>query len=347
VGLGVRYTPEPANGRINTPSDLDIRPEFPVLSVVIPFYNESGNLPELFRRLTATLGSIGEEYEIVCVDDGSRDDTWAQLRQARESDLRIKLVRLSRNFGKEIALSAGLRHARGAAVVTLDADLQHPPELIAEFVARWREGNQMVYAVRQSTQRETWLRTLFARTYYWLFRKISDLNLPPGAGDFRLLDRKVVDALNAMPERTRFMKGLFAWVGFQQVGVPFTVAPRGTGKTGWSLRKLWRFAIDGVTAFSTLPLRVWSLLGFVVSLLSLFYGLFLVVRTLIFGIDVPGYASLMVVSLFIGGVQLISLGVIGEYVGRVFEEVKRRPLYLVSESHGVGEPSAADKAVSL
>ncbi|HEY0721862.1 MAG TPA: glycosyltransferase family 2 protein [Gammaproteobacteria bacterium] len=306
-----------------------------MLSVVIPFYNESGNIPELFRRLDEVLSRHAPEYEVIGVDDGSRDDTFLRLLAEREKNPRIKLVRLSRNFGKEIALSAGLQHTRGEAVVTMDADLQHPPELIPEFLAHWREGYKMVYAARQSAQRETWLHTLFAKVFYWLFAKISHLELPKGAGDFRLLDRRVVDALNAMPERTRFMKGLFAWVGFSQIGVPFVPPERFSGKSGFSFHRLWHFAIDGVAAFSTVPLRVWSLLGLLISALSLIYGAFLVIRTLAFGIDVPGYASLMVSTLFIGGIQLISLGVIGEYLGRVFEEVKHRPLYLISETHGL------------
>ncbi|HEY0635210.1 MAG TPA: glycosyltransferase family 2 protein [Gammaproteobacteria bacterium] len=319
-----------------------------MLSVVIPFYNESGNIPELFRRLDAVLSCHSPDYEVIGVDDGSRDDTFLRLLVEHEKNSRIKLVRLSRNFGKEIALSAGLQHARGEAVVTMDADLQHPPELIPEFLAHWREGYKMVYAARQSAQRETWLHTLFAKFFYWFFARISQLELPKGAGDFRLLDRRVVDALNAMPERTRFMKGLFAWVGFSQLGVPFVPPERFAGKSGFSLRRLWHFAIDGVAAFSTVPLRVWSLLGLLISALSLVYGAFLVIRTLAFGIDVPGYASLMVSTLFIGGIQLISLGVIGEYLGRVFEEVKRRPLYLVSETRGIDtDPTHPGASASL
>lgn len=312
-----------------------------MLSIVIPFYNESGNIPELFRRIDEVMSRHAPDYEVVGVDDGSRDDTFLLLLAERDKNPHLKLLRLSRNFGKEIALSAGLQHASGVAVVTMDADLQHPPELIPEFLAHWREGYKMVYATRISAKRETWLHTLFAKTFYWLFAHISHLDLPKGAGDFRLLDRRVVDALNAMPERTRFMKGLFAWVGFRQMGVPFVPPERFSGRSGFSFRRLWRFAIDGVAAFSTVPLRVWSLLGLIISALSLAYGAFLVIRTLAFGIDVPGYASLMVSTLFIGGIQLISLGVIGEYLGRVFEEVKRRPLYLVSETHGLGTPVAA------
>jgi len=311
-----------------------------MLSVVIPFYNESGNIAELFRRIDAVLSSHAPDYEVICVDDGSRDDTFARLLAAREQNGRIKLVRLSRNFGKEIALSAGLQHARGEVVVTMDADLQHPPELIPEFLARWREGYQMVYAQRQSATRETWLRTLFAKSFYWLFAKSSKLKLPKGAGDFRLLDRRVVDAINAMPERTRFMKGLFAWVGFRQIGIPFVPPERFSGKSGFSFLRLGHFALDGMAAFSTLPLRVWSLIGLLISSLAFAYGAYLAIRTIIYGIDLPGYASVMVSILFIGGVQLIGLGVIGEYLGRVFEEVKCRPLYLVSESHGI---DASDK----
>jgi glycosyltransferase involved in cell wall biosynthesis len=309
-----------------------------VLSVVIPFYNEAGNIPELFRRLDEVLSVHAPDYEIIGVDDGSRDDTFARLRIERELNPRIKLLRLSRNFGKEIALTAGLQHARGEAVVTMDADLQHPPEVIPEFLARWRQGYKMVYAARQSAKRETWLHTLFARAFYRIFASISNLQLPKGAGDFRLLDRCVVDALNAMPERTRFMKGLFAWVGYSQIGVPFTPPERFSGKSSFRFYRLWHFAIDGVAAFSTVPLRVWSVVGLVISALSFAYGSFLVIRTLAFGVDVPGWATLVVSVLFIGGVQLISLGVIGEYLGRVFEEVKRRPLYLVSEAHGVDSP---------
>lgn len=305
-----------------------------MISLVIPFYNEAANVPALFARIEALFAGRGEEYEVICVDDGSRDDTFDRLLERRRANPRVKLLRFSRNFGKEKAVTAGLRHVRGEAAVILDADLQHPPELIPEMIERWREGYQMVYAMRQSEGREGIVRTLAAKAYYWAFSRIADLSLPRGAGDFRLLDRRVVEALNSLPERTRFMKGLFAWVGFRHIGVPFTPPPRLAGESGWSLRQLWRFALDGVTAFSTLPLRVWSLLGGAVAAASLLYGGYLAVRALAFGVEVPGYASLMVASLFIGGVQLIGLGVLGEYLGRVFDEVKQRPLYLVSESHG-------------
>jgi len=274
--------------------------------------------------------------EVVFVDDGSTDDTLDVLRHRHRTDPRIKAVSLSRNFGKDIALAAGLRHARGRAVVLMDADLQHPPELIADFIARWREGYQLVYGERRNRRQEGVLRRMSANLFYRIFARIGEIRLPQGAGDFCLLDRKVVDALNAMQERTRFAKGFYAWVGFRQAGISYDVAERHAGSSTWSFWKLWTFAIDGLTAFSNLPLRVWSYLGFAISLLALAYGTVILFGTLAHGTDVPGYPSLMVALTFFAGVQLISLGVIGEYLGRIFTEVKRRPLYLVAETLGVG-----------
>ncbi|MGE5547498.1 MAG: glycosyltransferase family 2 protein [Solirubrobacterales bacterium] len=310
----------------------------PVLSLVIPMFNESGNVDRLFERLEVVLKDIGVPYEIVCVDDGSRDDTVARVVEHNRRDARIKIVELSRNFGKELALTAGLQHTSGEAVVMIDADLQHPPEMIKDMLAKWRDGYEMVIAVRRDRENESAIKRLFAQSFYWLFERISEIRLPPGAGDFRLLDRKVVDVLNAMPEHTRFMKGLYAWVGFKQVTMPYDVAPRAAGETKFNLLRLWRLAIDGITSFTAVPLKVWTFVGMLAAFFGLFYGLVIIAKTLVLGIDVPGYASLMVAVLFFGGIQLISLGVIGEYLGRVFSEVKQRPLYVVRNAIGFVEP---------
>lgn len=306
----------------------------PVLSLVVPMFNESANLDKLFARLAQVMADIGEEYEIVCVDDGSRDDSVARALEHRQRDGRIKVVELSRNFGKELALTAGLHHACGRAVVMIDADLQHPPELIKDMLAQWRQGFEMVIAVRRDRQGESAFKRLAAKAFYDLFGRVSEVRLPPGAGDFRLLDRKVVDVLNAMPEHSRFMKGLYAWVGFRQTILSFDVAERAHGETKFNLFRLYRLAIDGITSFTSVPLKVWTFAGMLVAGFALLYGFVFVIKTLILGIDVPGYPSLIVAITFFSGVQLISLGVIGEYLGRVFSEVKNRPLFVVREAHG-------------
>ena len=234
-------------------------------------------------------------------------------------------------------MAAGLRAARGDIVVLMDGDLQHPPELIPEMLARWQQGAKMVTAVRRSRETDPWLRRQLSRGFYGLFKRVSEVALEEGGGDFRLFDRAVVDAINSLPERTRFMKGITSWVGFRQETIDFEPAERAAGASAWSLLRLLRYAIDGLSAFSTLPLRVWSMIGIVISGLSVLYGGFLVVRTAVLGIDVPGYASIIVSVLFLSGIQLISLGVLGEYVGRIFTEVKQRPLYLVSERIGFDE----------
>ncbi|MBB6251606.1 glycosyltransferase family 2 protein [Nitrospirillum iridis] len=314
------------------------------LSVVIPMHNEEANLAALFLRLIPVLEDIGLPFEIICVDDGSRDGTFAALafHQAREP--RLKLLRLSRNFGKEAAMSAGLRHASGDAVILMDGDLQHPPEIIITFVEQWRQGMQMVYGVRASRLTDPWMRRFLTKVYYRLLDNMSEVTLPRGAGDFRLLDRSVVDALNAMPERNRFMKGLFSWVGFRQVAVPFEVAQRHAGASTFNFWRLLRFGLDGVASFSNVPLRVWSWLGIALSVPSFFYGVVIITKTIMFGRDTPGYASLMVAVLFLGGLQLIGLGVLGDYLGRVFTEVKGRPMYLVNEKVGFDDAPPADRS---
>lgn len=304
------------------------------LSVVVPLYNEELNIDYLFERLRSVLSCLNMTYEIVCVNDGSRDNTLGCLIEHHHQDHRIKVVNLSRNYGKEIALSAGLDHATGEAVVPIDADLQDPPELIEQLVEKWREGYDVVYATRRSRQGESWLKRFTANAFYRVIDSISRVPIPRDTGDFRLLDRHVVEAIKQLPERNRFMKGLFAWVGFKQTSVLFDRPSRHKGETKWNYWRLWNFALDGITSFSLLPLKVWSYIGLLVAIPSFFYASFLVLRTLLFGADLPGYASTMVAVLFLGGVQLVSLGVIGEYLARVYEEVKGRPLYLVRETYG-------------
>ncbi|MEA5538101.1 glycosyltransferase family 2 protein [Limnoraphis robusta Tam1] len=309
-------------------------PHSVVLSVVVPCYNEEPNLDSLFERLVTVLEPLDLTYEIVCVNDGSRDQTLKGLVEHHHRNPNIKVVNFSRNFGKEIALTAGIEYATGQAIVPIDADLQDPPELIGELLKKWREGYDVVYCKRRSRQGESWLKKITANAFYRVIEKMTSVAIPRDTGDFRLMDRRVVDALKQLPETHRFMKGLFAWVGFQQTFIEYDRPPRFQGTTKWNYWKLWNLAIEGITSFSSMPLRVWSYLGLFISLLAFVYGSFLIIRTLILGIDVPGYASLMVAILFLGGIQLLTLGIIGEYLSRVHDEVKRRPLYLVRDCYG-------------
>lgn len=304
------------------------------LSIVVPVHNEAEALPHLFRRLDDVLRAEGISYEIICVDDGSTDNTVEVLKQAGRKDPRIKTLVLSRNFGKEAALTAGLDAARGDAVVPMDADLQDPPEIIPKFLEHWRSGYDVVYAVRSDRGRDAWLKRSSSRGFYRVMHRLAGIEIPDNAGDFRLMDRRVVEAIRGLRERNRFMKGIFAWVGFPAVAVEYARPERVAGTTKFSYWRLWNFAIDGITGFSTLPLRLAGYVGLLVALLSLAYAAWLVVRTLVWGIDVPGYASVMVAVLFIGGVQMIMLGIIGEYLGRVFQETKGRPLYVVADRLG-------------
>lgn len=304
------------------------------LSLIIPMHNEAPVLDALFERLDATVGGLKLALEIICIDDGSRDDTLERLRLRAATDARIRAISLSRNFGKEAALTAGLEAATGQMIVPLDADLQDPPELIAEFVTLWEQGYDVVYGVRSDRSSDTPLKRTTADLFYRLFNSVSDYPIPASTGDFRLMDRCVVEALNRLPERNRFMKGLFAWVGFKQVGVAYVRPARLAGETAWGYRKLFRFAVDGVTAFTTVPLRIWTLVGIGAAIAALITGVGLIVRVLIVGRDVPGYASLMVALLFGFALQMIALGVMGEYIGRMYQEVKGRPTYLVKDRIG-------------
>jgi glycosyltransferase involved in cell wall biosynthesis len=306
----------------------------PVLSIVVPMHNEQANLDHLFQRLADVLDRLNLSYEIICIDDGSRDRTLPLLVKYHFTDSRIKVISFSRNFGKEIALTAGIDYASGDAVIPIDADLQDPPELIEALIGKWREGFDVVYATRRSRLGESWMKRLTAGGFYRVIDKIGSVTIPRDTGDFRLLDRRVVDVLKQLPERTRFMKGLFSWVGFRQTSILFDRAQRFQGRSSWNYWRLWNFAVDGITSFSLIPLKVWGYVGIVLSLLAFVYATFLIIRTLMLGVDVPGYASLMVAVLFLGGVQLITLGILGEYLGRVYEEVKGRPLYLVRDRYG-------------
>lgn len=306
----------------------------PTLSIVVPMYNEQDSLEAFFKRTQRALQTVTGSYEIVCVNDGSRDLTLAKLRTLSAQDPRIKVVALSRNFGKEIALSAGLDHATGDAVIPMDADLQDPPEVIPLMLAKWRAGAKLVLAKRRDRSTDTWLKRMTANGAYWLFSKLTDPQIPQNVGDFRLMDREVVDAITRLPERTRFMKGLFTWVGYEPEYVEYDRESRASGDTKWNYWKLWNFAIDGITSFSSLPLRIWSYIGFAISFAALGYLGLIVTKTFVFGLDVPGYASLMSVILFFNGISLIGIGVIGEYLGRIFTEVKARPLYIVADKIG-------------
>jgi glycosyltransferase involved in cell wall biosynthesis len=303
-------------------------------SLIVPMFNEEACLPAFFATARPLLDSLGMDWEIVCVDDGSRDGTVARVLAERLGEPRIKLARLARNFGKESALSAGLSLASGDVVAPIDADLQDPPELIAEFLAKWEQGYDVVYGVRQDRSSDTALKRLTARNFYRVFNAVADAPIPPDTGDFRLMDRKVVDAVNALPERNRFMKGLFAWVGFNQVGVPYTRLPREQGQSSWRYWKLWNFALDGITSFSSWPLRMWSYLGLGVAALAFVSAFVLILYTLFHGSNVRGYPSLMVTLLFFSGLQMLALGVLGEYVSRLYQEVKGRPVYIVSHTVG-------------
>ncbi|MBI3707928.1 MAG: glycosyltransferase family 2 protein [Proteobacteria bacterium] len=318
----------------------------PVLSVIVPMFNEAQNVEAFFARLLPVLDGLHLDYEVICVDDGSTDATRARLVELRGPHPQIKIIGMSRNFGKEIAVTAGLHRSAGEACIPIDADLQHPPELIPALIAKWRDGFDVVFAVRRSRRNQGPVENVLARSFYWLFKYLSNIQMPAGAGDFRLLDRRVVEVLNTMPERARFMKGIFTWVGFRQVGVPFETEPRARGASGWSLRRRLHFAIDGITAFSTFPLTASAYVGAVIAIISLSLGLYFAIKTLVLGVDVPGYASIIVAVLFLGGVQLFTLGIIGSYLGRVFEEVKRRPLYVVDEAHGFAAETTRRTAAS-
>jgi len=309
----------------------------PLLSVIVPVKNEEQAILPFVERVGAILDGVAadEGWEILFIDDGSSDSTLAAIVAANQRDTRVRALSLSRNFGKEAALSAGLDHARGSAVIPMDVDMQDPPEVLPEMVSKWREGFEMVFGVRRCRASDPLPKRLTASLYYRAHNWVAHDKIPENAGDFRLLDRKVVEVVRALPERNRFMKGLFAWAGFRQAAVEYDRVERETGTTKFNYWKLWTLALDGITSASTVPLRIWSYIGALVAIFALGYAGFLAARTMIFGNPVPGYASIMVSVLFLGGVQLISLGVLGEYVGRILTETKQRPLYVVRDTVGI------------
>ena len=308
------------------------------LSIIVPVMDEEEAIAPFIARLTKAIAAIDDpaarSYEILFIDDGSQDRTLVTIAAANALDPRVRALSLSRNFGKEAALSAGLDHARGDAVVPIDVDLQDPPEVLRDMLREWRAGHDIVYGVRINRESDSLPKRLTADLYYRAHNWLSHDKIPEHAGDFRLLDRKVVEVIRRLPERNRFMKGLFAWAGFKQTFVSYHREPRIVGTTKFRYWKLWTLAIDGITSSSTVPLRVWSYLGGTVAIFALGYAMFIVVRTLLYGIQTPGYASLLVAILFLGGLQLLSLGVLGEYVGRIMIETKGRPIYVVRSKIG-------------
>ncbi len=309
------------------------------LSVIVPVKDEEEAITPFVARVAPILDGLFADgaWEILFVDDGSEDATMGAILAAHGRDRRVRALSLSRNFGKEAALSAGLDFAAGKAVVPMDVDLQDPPEVIGEMLDKWREGYEVVYGVRRNRSTDSLPKRLTADLYYRAHNYLSDDKIPEHAGDFRLLDRSVVEVIRRMPERNRFMKGLFAWGGFRQAAVEYDRVQRTVGKTKFRYWKLWTLALDGITSASTMPLRIWSYIGVVIAFFAIVYALIIAVRTTLFGIDVPGYASMMVTTLFLGGIQLISLGVLGEYVGRILVETKQRPIYVVRQRVGLDE----------
>ncbi len=326
---------------VNTATDAQnppIRDTRPTLSVVVPAYNEEEVLPEFHRRLAATLDGVDAAAEIIYINDGSSDGTLAVLRALRDADERVAVINLSRNFGKEVAMTAGLDHAGGDAVVVIDSDLQDPPELIPGMIAAWRQGHDVVLMRRRSRAQESWLKKATARAFYRTIGRMGTIEIPENVGDFRLLSRRAIVALRRFPERSRFMKGLFAWIGFPTAEIDYDRDGRFAGETKWNYWRLWNFALEGITSFSVVPLKIASYMGLVAALAAFVRGVYVIGKTLIYGDPVAGYPTLVVLILFFGGLQLMALGIIGEYLARMFIEVKERPLYLVADSLPPAQP---------
>ena len=319
--------------------------ENPRYSIIAPCFNEEGVLYELQRRIREVMDQTGESWELVLVNDGSRDRTAEIMRELHAADSRVKVLDFARNFGHQIAVTAGMDYAQGDAVVIIDSDLQDPPELILEMIERWKEGYEVVYAVRTERKGETWFKEFTAKLFYRIIYRITDVDIPLDTGDFRLMDRKVVDAMNQMRERNRFIRGMTSWVGFRQTGVTYVREERYAGETHYPFRKMFKFALDAITGFSYAPLQMATYLGFIVAGLSAIAALLVVFARLFMGTSpFYGQATTLVVVLFLGGVQLITLGIIGEYLGRIYDEVKGRPLYLVREALGFEERANETKS---
>lgn len=311
-----------------------------MISIVLPVFDEEENIAEVYEAVTRQLVSLAEPYEILFVDDGSRDGSLERIRELSARDPHVRGVSLSRNFGHQVAITAGLEHAAGDAVIVMDSDLQHPPDLIPQMVAKWGEGYDVVYTIREGRDHAGPLKRWSASVFYRLMNRMCDIEIPANTPDFRLMDRRVVDALRQMPERTRFLRGLVSWVGFRQTAIRFVAAPRSHGQTKYPLARMLRFSLDGVTAFSTVPLRMASYIGLFAALSGIPYALWAIYARLFTDWAVHGWASVVVALLFLGGVQLLSIGIMGEYLGRVYEEAKGRPLYLTQELIGQAAPGA-------
>jgi len=304
----------------------------PDLSIIVSMYNEEDSLEEFFKTMHGVLSKLPQySYEMICIDDGSIDKTYSMLLDYAKKDERIKVIKFSRNFGKEYGMMAGLKYCQGRAAIPIDVDLQDPPELIVKFVKKWEEGYDMVYGIRSDRKSDTFLKRMTAKMFYKIYNLMTRSPIPYNAGDYRLIDRKVIDAILSLKERNIFMKGVFGWTGFKSAGIKYSRHKRYAGKSKWNYWKLWNFALDGITASTTFPLRVWTYLGTLLSFTGMIYAIYIIVRTILNGIDVPGYASLLVFILVLGGIQMIILGILGEYIGRIFIEVKNRPLYIVEE----------------
>ena len=305
----------------------------PFLSIVAPCYNEEDVIDIFLEKIFAVLQQLGRSYEIVFVNDGSKDNTLEILKQKAKEYASVRVITLSRNFGKEAALSAGLDMAHGEVVVPIDVDLQDPPELILEFVKKYEEGYDVVVGKRIDRTTDSTAKRVSAETFYKLHNKISDIEIPHNVGDYRLMSRRVVEELKKLPETQRFMKGIFAWLGFKTAVVEYKRESRAAGETSFNGWKLWNFALDGITSFSTAPLRVWLYVGIVLAAISFLYGSWIILKTLIFGVDAPGYASMITVILFLGGIQLMGIGILGEYIGRIYLESKNRPVYIIEDEY--------------
>lgn len=307
------------------------------ISIIVSVYNEEDSLDIFFEAIRQVMEKKADcRYEIVCVDDGSTDGTFQLLQKYAQDDFRIKVLKFSRNFGKEYGLMAGLKYCSGRAAIPIDVDLQDPPELILQFIEKWEEGYDMVYGIRNDRASDTWLKRWTAKLFYKTYNLMTRSPIPYNAGDYRLIDRKIIDTILELPERNIFMKGIFGWTGFKSCGIKYVRQKRAAGVSKWNYWKLWNFALDGITASTTLPLRIWTYLGSMLSFLGLLYALYIIIRTIMYGADVPGYASLLVFILLVGGVQMIILGILGEYIGRIFIEVKHRPLYIVEKKVNFG-----------
>lgn len=308
------------------------------LSILVPMYNEEDVIPVFFESIQEVLLKLNVNWEVICINDGSSDLTLQMLESICAAEPRIKLVSFSRNFGKEPAMTAALDYASGDAVIPIDADLQDPPEIISEMIDKWHEGYDVVYAKRASRDTDSVIKRNTAHWFYSLFNRVSDIPIPENVGDFRLMDRRVVDVIKSLPEKDRFMKGLFSWPGFKTTTIEFVRQSRESGESKFNYWKLWNFALSGITSFSTAPIRVGTYLGSFIAGLSFIFGIFIIIKTLYTGIDTPGYASLAVIVLFLGGVQLMCIGLLGEYIGRIYMEVKNRPLYVVDRTIGLESP---------